>query len=126
MRRLLIVEDSPVDVYLMELILKRMGFDYVVLENGDAALDLLERETFSLVTTGMLNPGKMGLELIRAVHERCPQTPILVLTGADGEELACEAIQAGASMYMKKRHWFEDLPPVLRSILPDDEVVSER
>lgn len=66
------------------------------------ALEMLEAEHFDLVLTDMKMPNGTGLDLIREISERFPQTATIMITGVDDPELAESALGYGAYGYIVK------------------------
>lgn len=89
----LLVEDSTFQANLMRRILNVVGVhEVVVAENGNEALDLLKAEPsrFGVVICDLMMPGMTGYELVSAIR-RCEapgaeEVPIIIVTGAHGEE----------------------------------------
>jgi anti-sigma regulatory factor (Ser/Thr protein kinase) len=57
----------------------------------------------------MRMPNLDGLQLVRAVRERCGSTPIVVMTSHGSEQLAADALAAGAASYIPKHEFLEEL-----------------
>src|SRR5205814_9946120 len=81
-RRILIVDDEePV----RNLFAAYLGETYTCQTAADAqeALEILAREPFALVLTDMQMPGLGGIELLRKIVERYPETAVIVISGVD-------------------------------------------
>jgi len=81
--RILVVDDSPDMRELLERILRRDGHVVEHAANGRDALELLMSGQFDIVLTDLLMPEMDGIELIRELSARAPDTPIVALSGAD-------------------------------------------
>lgn len=68
------------------------------------ALSALGARAFAVVLLDLSLPDSRGLETFEAVHAAAPDTPVVVLSGADDEALALAAVQAGAQDYLAKDH----------------------
>ncbi len=104
MQKLLVVDDSPVDRRLIAGLLaeeRRYAIDFA--EDGREALERMEESHYDLVVTDLVMPELNGLELVRAVHAKYPQTPVVLVTSQGSEELAIQALEAGAASYVPKR-----------------------
>jgi DNA-binding NtrC family response regulator len=77
-------------------------YEVVTAANGLEASQLLSHRSFSLVITDERMPGMSGIELIRWIHEKSPETPVIVLTAYGSIETAVEAIKLGAEEYLTK------------------------
>jgi AraC family transcriptional regulator len=100
----LVVEDDPRVRSLLREALQRTNR---VLEapDGETALGLLKRpaqHSVALLVVDHVLPRCRGLDVLREVRCRWPWIPVVVITGHGSEELAIEALRAGASDYLKK------------------------
>ncbi len=80
MKKLLFVDDHEALARLSCDILQRAGYLAVPVYSGPEALEAFDREEFDLVITDLRMEGMDGLELARAVHDRSPETPVIIVT----------------------------------------------
>ena len=100
MPRGLLVDDEPsVRAALKELVQGR-GWEPLVARSGAEALGLVDRA--DAVVTDFSMPEMDGMELLRAVHDRDENLPVILLTAHGSERLAVRAIRAGAYEYVPK------------------------
>lgn len=85
--------------------------------DGKEALALVEAERPNLVLTDMRMPNMDGLQLVRAVRENCGSTPIVVLTSHGSEQLAADALAAGAASYIPKHELSGELLDTVHHVL---------
>jgi DNA-binding response OmpR family regulator len=90
--RILVVDDDEQIRKLLTDLLTHDGFEVDAAENAQAALNLLLKHRYSLLTTDLDLPGPSGLDLIREVRGRGLLLPILVLSG-DREAVLQAAVQ---------------------------------
>lgn len=81
MRKILVIDDEKACLAMLQWHLKRNGFEVLTACNGDVALELLARQPVDLVITDIIMPGKDGLETIRDVRARWPETKIIAISG---------------------------------------------
>ena len=114
--RVLLVEDSATDALLMGVYLRRDGrFRVARVETLAAACDVLYHGDGADVVVLDLNlPDSMGLETFTALHERFPDTPVVILSGQEDEESAVAAVRRGAQDYVPKAA--VDAPLLVRSL----------
>ncbi len=118
--RILVAEDNPVNQVLAVRILERQGHAARLAENGQEALDLIERETFDLVLMDVQMPVMDGLEATARIREREQGTgnriPVVALTAfaLAGDRERCLA--AGMDGYLPKPLHLEDLLGLLRGV----------
>ena len=103
--RVLVADDQPANVMVMQRLLERAGHRLQLVEDGEAVLNALESQQFDLVITDLHMPGLSGLETIKqarfmqAGHKR---TPFIVLTADATPEAQMECERAGAYAFMSK------------------------
>jgi DNA-binding NtrC family response regulator len=103
--RILIVEDEPtVRGLLCELL---SPHECRPVRSAEEGLALLSRTPFDLVITDVRLPGMGGEEFLREARELAPGMPVIVITGADGDE--AKFIEAGAFGYLLKPFRFEEV-----------------
>jgi len=114
----LIVDDSPIDrVTATRLLEQEGGYELVEAGDGDEALELIEGDLPDLVVTDMQMPKIGGLELIKAISERYPQLPVILITSRGSEQIAVQALECGAASYVPKARLADDLVPVVNRVL---------
>lgn len=104
--RVLHVEDNPDHALLIRRSLEREdpGLEIVSVATAEEALRLLEEDGFQVVVSDyVLGPGMSGIDLLKAVRERDPELPFILLTGQGNEEVASLALREGADDYIIKR-----------------------
>lgn len=84
--------------------------------DGESALKALAQERFDLILTDLTMPGLSGLDLVRAVREKHPGLPILVLTLHNSAQLAQAVIDAGANGFITKSADPDDLLQAIREV----------
>ena len=109
----LIVEDEPVLARNMLLYLERHGLSCQTAASGEEGLELLEAARPDVVVLDHNLPGKDGLSVLRLMREREPQLPVVMATGHGSEQVAVEAMKAGAFDYLIKPVSLHQLKQVL-------------
>ncbi|MDZ8024224.1 MAG: response regulator [Nostoc sp. SerVER01] len=110
--KVLLVEDNPGDVFLLQEFLKEVNTVVVELmpvERLSQALNHLENEIFDVILLDLSLPDSQGLESFVTAHQQAKATPIIVLTGINDETLATRAMQEGAQDYLVKGQVTGDL-----------------
>lgn len=103
--RVLLVEDSKSDTQIVRRFLRGASGASEVVTAGTLAdaLDAAAKRAFDVILLDMTLPDSpQGTDSIRRLHEIQPRAPIVVLSGADDERFATEAVQAGAQDYLVK------------------------
>src|SRR5690606_29895728 len=99
---LLIIDDDDVVRASLAAYLEDSGFSVLQASNGQQGLQVFEQDKPDLVICDLRMPQMGGLELIRQVTERSPQTPVIVVSGAGVMNDAVEALRLGAADYLIK------------------------
>ncbi|HET6878866.1 MAG TPA: response regulator [Pirellulales bacterium] len=103
MPSVLVVDDSPIDLRLAtRLLSKGTTINVETAENGRAALEAMRHSQPDLVVTDLQMPELDGLELIRRIRNEHPHVPVVLMTAHGSEDLAVEALEAGAASYVPK------------------------
>lgn len=103
--RLLLVDDNPGDVLLVQELLRDavdLRFDYNTADTLGEALDLLEDKLMDVVLLDLSLPDAVGAETIARMSEHFSTTPVVVLSGMDDQSLALHAVREGAQDYLCK------------------------
>ena len=104
-RKILIVDDDVRNVFALTSVLEAHGMEVLYAENGNDALDLLQREEgIDLVLMDIMMPGMDGYEAMRAIRgeESFKQLPIISLTAKAMKGDREKSIASGASDYITK------------------------
>ncbi len=101
-KRLLLVDDEPGIRKMMSLDLSSDGYKVFTAEDGAKGLELFDRKKPSLVLTDLKMPGMDGIEVLRRIKEKSPDTEVIVITGHGDMELAIRSLQLDASDFITK------------------------
>ena len=101
--RVLVVDDQPQNVRLLEALLSPRGYDVRTASSGEEALAALDKDDVDLVLLDIVMPGMDGYEVCRVIRER-PATAYLpvVMVTASGDEEKVKALEAGADDFLTK------------------------
>jgi two-component system cell cycle sensor histidine kinase/response regulator CckA len=116
--RVLLVEDSEDDAALLARELRRAGYDLTMkrVDTREELLDALDREHWDIVISDYSMPHLSGLIALGLVQEKDPDLPFILVSGTIGEELAVEAMKAGAHDYVMKDSLARLVPAVGREL----------
>ncbi|WP_457571388.1 response regulator [Desulfovulcanus sp.] len=132
MTRVLIVEDEPDILNLLNLNLVQAGFEVIQTDNGLKALKLVRENMPDLIVLDLMLPGMDGLEVCRQIkaYEETKHIPVLMLT-ARGEEVdRIVGFELGADDYVVKpfsvRELILRIKAILRRKTTDDHIVPKK
>ncbi|QDU62776.1 Phytochrome-like protein cph2 [Planctomycetes bacterium Pan216] len=100
----LIADDDALFRVLIGVVLKQRGHEVFETDNGDDALELIEREKCGIVLTDWMMPGLDGLELCRRIRssEEFRHIYIIMITANEGAESFLHGMDAGADDFISK------------------------
>jgi two-component system, NtrC family, response regulator PilR len=119
--RVLLVDDEPDLLDLLEMDMARMGLDSERAGSVSQALTLLKTGNWDLCLSDMRLPDGNGLEIVRYIAESAPATPVAVITAFGSAENAVAALKAGAFDYVEKPVTPEKVRSLVRSALKAPE-----
>ncbi|MBI2767486.1 MAG: response regulator [Chloroflexi bacterium] len=113
---LVVDDDDPVRVMLARL-LKTQG--YSVLQSADAAQarTVLESQRADLVISDVVMPGESGIELRRAIAQRWPELPVVLMSGYSADGPAEFAARTPATFFVQKPFAAEELLAIVERAL---------
>ncbi|NTW97722.1 MAG: response regulator, partial [Oscillochloris sp.] len=103
----LLLEDNLADVVMLEAALEQIAcftFQVTVVEQLSQGLGSLSLRPYDLVLLDLGLPDSQGLATFTRLHAQNPEAPVVVLSGIQDEDLAAEAVRAGAQDYLVKGH----------------------
>ncbi len=115
---ILIVDDYQVDRRIAGAIVDKIpDLRAAYAGDGREALDSIAREAPAVVLTDLQMPGMDGLALVEEIRERFPRLPVILMTAYGSEDVAIQALRAGATNYVPKKSLAKELGQTLRQVL---------
>ena len=116
--KILVVDDVPENVRLLEAVLVPRGYEVVTATDGRAALDLVETEEPDLILLDVMMPGLDGYAVCRPLraNDDTAVLPVIMVTSSIGQEKT-KAIEAGADDFIPKPFNHDELLTRVRSLL---------
>jgi two-component system, OmpR family, response regulator VicR len=103
MKKVLVIEDELLTLKLIEFLLTKAGHQVFVTPNGSEAKAYLHLNYPDLILTDMMIPGATGHEIVVFVRQELKRnTPILLLSASEVDEMVNNTLQAGANHFMSK------------------------
>lgn len=100
--RVLVVDDERSMREMLNIVLKREGYEVVLAESGEAAVAALERAPFDLLISDIKMPDMSGVDVLRAAKRIDPDILGIMITAFASTESAIEAMRLGACDYLSK------------------------
>ena len=101
-KSILVVDDEVSVRTSLEKVLSKEGYITKTAGSGNDAIKILSESTVDIVLSDLKMPDGDGLELLRAVKEKTPNTVVILLTGYGTVETAVEAMKEGAYDFITK------------------------
>lgn len=124
MSRVLVVDDEENIRLVLQTLLRKHGYDVEVAENAERALILVDSFGPDFVLADVKMPGISGIELCAEIKARSSTSTVIVMSAYGSEELALEAIRAGAYDYMPKPFKQDEVLFMLRKA--EERVILQR
>jgi len=115
--RVLVVDDDPDHLALIERWLTLEGFDVTAADSGESALATLEARRPDLVVTDLVMREIDGIRLLREIHRHDPIMPVIIMSGQASIPEAVKATHLGACAFLTKPIDRDTLVTEARSIL---------
>ncbi len=119
MKKILVVDHNEMLCRLACDILRAEGYRAVPASNAAEALQAFESGEFDLLVTAFQMPGMSGIELARAVRDRSPQFPVIVMTSFEPVE------SEHVTLWLPKQHLFPNLVEKIHYCLTGAKPESE-
>ena len=100
--RILVVDDDKSVLRMIERLLTSGGYPCRTAIDAETARQCMDEETFALILCDVNMPGESGLDLVRMIATRHPETAAIMVSGVDNPEIAREALEIGAYGYIIK------------------------
>lgn len=108
----LLIEDNQIQSKLIQSLLSDVkpgslgeGFSFHVtwVDTLQKGLDALTKQNFNVILLDLMLPDSRGLDTLEKIIQNCPNTPVVVQTGAEEETIVVQALQLGAYGFVPKR-----------------------
>ena len=117
--RVLVVEDNLMNQKLVLQVLKRLGYQAKVADDGQKALDILQETTFDVILMDIQMPVIDGYETTRQIRSKFNKTvPIIAMTAHALASEQEECLKAGMNDFLSKPFKMEELQQLIRKYLP--------
>lgn len=117
--KVLIVEDSEEDTEFLLRELRHGGYapDFLRVDSPRALREALKNDSWEIILSDYYMPGFSALTALQIAHDMKINVPFVVITGATGEDIAVEAMRAGAQDYLLKHNLRRLVSVVRRELL---------
>lgn len=128
--RVLLVEDSAMDVEIVTRILSKNPHVECAVEvarSGEEAVEKVKKTEFNVILCDFNMPGMNGLETLQKLHRNQVTTPVIMVTGQKDQKVAAQLIKEGAYDYVSKEEGYSiALPFVIQEALSKFKAKQEK
>jgi CheY-like chemotaxis protein len=100
--QVLVIDDDAVVGRSFDRVLSGKGYEVDTALSGEEGLRDIESHNYDVVFTDIKMPGMDGLEVAERIREKCPWTPVVVITGYGTDENEAKASVLGVSGFVRK------------------------
>lgn len=123
--KLLLVDDEKRMCAVLKAALEKDNLAITTADSGEAAWAALSVEAFDVIVSDIKMPGMSGIELLKKVKAKTPETEVLLMTAYADTKTAVEAMKSGAYDYIIKPFEIEELRLKIRNILEKHSLREE-
>lgn len=116
MTKILVVEDEESFREAMEFMLRKEGYEVLLADDGEVAVDLFERKGADLILLDLMLPGLSGVDVCRRIRASS-QVPIIMVTAKDSEVDKVVGLEIGADDYVTKPFSSRELLARIKAVL---------
>ena len=119
MARILVADDDPLSIKLLNFRLRSVGHEVIFAVNGGEALEIATREKPDLVLLDIMMPVMNGFQVLRKLksQEETKNIPVIMLTSKVQEKDVVFGLEAGAEDYITKPFSFAELNARVNHVL---------
>lgn len=116
--QVLVIDDDPRSLKLLELVLRSRGYESCGATNGDDGLSLMRSRRFDLLLLDLMLPGMDGLEVLRQVRidPQLADLPVVVVSAKVAPTTQQEALDLGVGAYVTKPYRKDELLEVIGAL----------
>jgi CheY-like chemotaxis protein len=122
-RKVLIVEDIPGLIHILQLEVQRLGYETILASNGEEAVEMAIAHLPNLIMMDIMMPEMDGLEAARRIREN-PQTltiPIIAVTALSSRKDKKKCLDSGCDDYLSKPFTASQLSSTITKLLVQND-----
>ncbi len=122
---ILIVDDEKDIRESLSAVLQSEGYLCAIAENGETAIEKLERSNFDIIITDIVMPNLDGMKLLDKALQISPNTLVVLMTAYASIETAVSALRKGAADYLLKPIEFDEVIMRIKQMLKQRQLILE-
>ena len=125
--QILVVDDSPTDrLFIGHFLRRHPKFTITFANDGIAAIESVKSQRPALIVSDLRMPSMNGLEFVKELKALDLNIPVILMTSFGSEQIAVDALTAGAASYVAKRNLESELVSTILSVLAITERRANR
>lgn len=116
-KKILIVEDNPINQELLSEILDRLEYKVDVADNGKIALEKIDANSYQMILMDIQMPEMDGITATKNIREKNKDIPIIAITASIFQSDKNECTQAGMNDFLSKPYTFEQVKELVSKFL---------
>lgn len=112
---LIVDDDARVRDVIRDIVIEQ-GYQVVTAENGERAVEEIERQHFDLVLLDLVLPNLSGIEVLRKLKAKDDEVMVVIVTGYGDYPIALEAMALGPILVVRKPFLKSDITYVLNTL----------
>lgn len=125
MFQIMVVEDDKSTLKLMKAVLSHAGYEVYTAENGENALEVMDKQHIDLIVLDVMMPVMNGYEFTEQIRKCGDNTPILMVTAKQLPEEKCKGFLVGTDDYMVKPVNEEEMLLRIKALLRRSQIANE-
>ena len=121
MPKILVVDDDPIVLDSCKRVFEAERFKVSLVPSAENALEAMEHNKFTMLLIDVKMPEQDGMYLMRKVKEKCPEVPIIVMSGYPTPETIADGFQLGAAKFIAKPFTPDELFETVNQVLQEEE-----
>lgn len=112
--KIIVIDDEPGMRDFLEIMLHKDGYIVETASDGPEALDKMDNSLFDLAITDIQMPIMNGIEVLKKINEKSPDTTVIMITAYASHETAIEAMKLGAYDYITKPFKIDEIKLIIK------------
>lgn len=125
MQKILVIDDDMLIRDFIAETLRRQSFDVVTAKDGKEGVTAFDNGDYDLVISDIKLPGLNGIDVLKHIKTKAPQTIVILMTAYANVETAVESMKLGAANYLKKPFSPEEIELVVQKELEIRRIKNE-
>ena len=125
MRRILVVDDEENLRHMLQILLRRQGYEVVGAPTVDGALKEIAQRPYDVVLADLRMPGKGAFDLLAQLKQQELETTVIVMSAYGSQDVAISAIKEGAYDYISKPFESDEILFLLRKVEERERLLRE-